>query len=103
MKITTFIDAPTRKVFEGHNLPRDFLAILADCQMLAVAVNLQGHYAVLLETTQHGIFCHTWLAAHSAQHESHHRFDCFYRKDPALIEICDHLRSLLNGSQGGAV
>lgn len=103
MKISTFIDAPTSKVFENHNLPRDFLAILADCQMLAVAVNLQGHYAVLLETTQHGIFCHTWLAAHSAQHESHLRIDCFYRKDRALIEICDHLRSLLNSSQGGAV
>ncbi|MEH6641427.1 hypothetical protein [Vreelandella glaciei] len=83
-----------------------FTCMLLQSTELALAVNLQGKYAVQLETTPQGIFCETWLAARNAQHESHRRFDCFYQKTATAIdEICEinsHLSELLVDSAGGA-
>jgi len=84
-----------------------FLFTLMPCQELALAINLQRKYAVLLETCQHGIFCQTWLAHRNAQHESHQKFECYYsHPETALREIRAihrHLNSLLDDSKGGAV
>lgn len=103
------LDAPKTitDVFQASQLPSAFTCTLLQCQELALAVNLQRQYAVLLETTQHGIFCQTWLAAHNAQHESHISFNCFYsRPDTAMHALCainDHLTKLLHESAGPAL
>lgn len=94
------------EVFTANRINTGFVCTLLQCQELALAVNLQGRWAVMLETSQHGIFCETWDAKHNAQHFSHVRLDCFYSKpDFAIEEICDiaeHLTTLLHNSAGGA-
>ncbi|WP_339884281.1 hypothetical protein [Vreelandella maris] len=94
------------EVFTAHGIQTPFVVAHFQCQELALAVNLQGKYAVLLEITQHGVFCESWEAAHNAQHVSHRRYDCFYKKaDTALTEIMainDRLTALLHDSAGGA-
>ena len=91
--------------FEQHGLNTGFLLTLFTTQELALAVNLQRKYAVQLETSQHGIFCDSWLATRNAQHESHCKFDCFYTQPSAMTRICaisEHLTALLHESAGGA-
>tara|TARA_R110001583_G_scaffold18501_5_gene73587 strand:+ start:5639 stop:5956 length:318 start_codon:yes stop_codon:yes gene_type:complete len=94
------------EVFTAHGIQTPFVVAHFQCQELALAVNLQGKYAVQLEIAPQGIFCETWLAAHNAQHASHRRYDCFYKKaDTALTEIMainEHLTALLLDSAGGA-
>ena len=93
--------------FVANGLRTSFLCALHQCTELALVVNLQRKYAVQLETTQHGIFCETWLAQHNAQHVSHVGLDCFYSKPESVVteigEICQHLTSLLDDSEGGAL
>lgn len=94
------------EVFQANQLPSAFTCTLLQCQELALAVNLQRQYAVMLETTQHGIFCETWEARHNAQHVSHVSHHCFYsHPDTAITALCainDHLTKLLHESAGGA-
>lgn len=94
------------EVFQASNINTAFVCTLLQCHELALAVNLQRKYAVQLETTQHGIFCETWLARHNAQHASQRQHACFYSKpDTAVTEICEineHLTALLHESAGGA-
>ena len=93
------------EVFTANRIQTGFVCKLLQCQELALAINLQGRYAVMLETSQHGIFCETWDAKHSAQHFSHVQLDCFYSNSSAVTEICDiaeHLTQLLHDSAGGA-
>ncbi|RUR34502.1 hypothetical protein [Vreelandella nanhaiensis] len=94
------------EVFQANNINSAFACTLLHCQELALAVNLQRKYAVMLETTQHGIFCESWEAQHNAQHVSHTQHDCFYsHHETAITAICDineHLTTLLHESAGGA-
>lgn len=94
------------EVFQANGLTSAFTCMVLQSQELALAVNLQGKYAVLFETTQHGIFCESWEAAHSAQHLSWAKFDCFVSHPETAITairaINDHLTALLLESAGGA-
>lgn len=94
------------EVFQANGLTSAFTCMVLQSQELALAVNLQGKYAVLFETTQHGIFCSTWLAEFSAQHGSHVKLDCFVSHPETAINairaINDHLTALLLDSAGGA-
>lgn len=93
------------EVFQAKGVNTAFVCTLLQCQELALAVNLQGKYAVMLETSQHGIFCETWDAKHNAQHTSHVSHHCFYaHPNTAMGELCDisnHLANLLTLSAGG--
>tara|TARA_R110000850_G_scaffold221457_1_gene347214 strand:+ start:247 stop:561 length:315 start_codon:yes stop_codon:yes gene_type:complete len=92
-------------VLQANQLTNAFTCMLLQCQELALAINLQRKYAVQLETSQHGIFCDTWLATRNAQHESHRQFACFYsrpNRQDEIFTICEHLTALLHDSAGGA-
>lgn len=92
-------------IFTANSIPTPFVIALMQCQELALAVNLQRKYAVQLETSQHGIFCDTWLAERNAQHESHCQLSCFYTQQSAtrqIFQINAHLTVLLHGSAGDA-
>ena len=92
-------------VFAENNIKTPFVMTLMQCQELALAVNLQRKYAVQFETTQHGIFCDSWLATRNAQHESHRQLACFYTQPSGMTQLCainEHLTALLHESAGGA-
>ncbi|CAN0155075.1 unnamed protein product [Ectocarpus sp. 12 AP-2014] len=92
-------------VCQANGINTAFIMMLCKCQELALAVNLQRKYAVQFETSQHGIFCDSWLATRNAQHESHRKLDCFYTQPSAMTRICaisEHLNALLHESAGGA-
>lgn len=92
-------------VLQANNIKSPYVVALMQCQELALAVNLQRKYAVQLETTQHGIFCDSWLATRNAQHESHRQLASFYTQPCGLTQICAiyvHLTALFQESTGGA-
>ena len=98
---------PVIDTLQANGINTAFLFTLMPCQELALAINLQRKYAVLLETCQHGIFCQTWLANRNAQHESHCKLECYYSRPKTaqreIRAIHDPLQQLLHDSQGGAV
>lgn len=92
-------------VLTANSIPTSYTITLMQCQELALAVNLQRKYAVQLETSQHGIFCDSWLATRNAQHESHRHLASFYTQPSGLPQLCainEHLTALLHESAGGA-
>lgn len=92
-------------VFAENNIKTSFVMTLMQSHELALAVNLQRKWAVQLETTQHGVFCDSWLATRNAQHESHRQLACFYTQPSGITQICainEHLTALLHESAGGA-
>ena len=93
------------EVLTANSVPTSYMITLMQCQELALAVNLQRKYAVQFETTQHGIFCDSWLATRNAQHESHRQLASFYTQPSGLTQLCainEYLTALLHESAGGA-